>query len=394
MADPATAAGFRVVCGDALEILRDLEPDRFLCCITSPPYYGLRDYGAEGQIGLEPTPEEYVSRLVAVFREVRRVLHPAGTLWLVLGDTWWGSWGNFGARTGRQRPRASEHWDRPAYEGPGGFRGRPPTAGRHAVLKPKDLVGAPWRVAFALQEDGWWLRSCVVWEKPNVLPEGVKDRPVESHEYVFLLAKGERYYYDCEAMREPRRPGCPAGGGRLRSVWSVFTTGFSAREYGIEDADHYAVFPEELAARCIVLSTPEAGVCPECGRPWRRVVEEGPPDRGWQRACGGDSEGCYFGASRKACPAVGVQSAGDAKTSILRSLRRRVTVGWEPSCGCGSDPIPAEVLDPFCGSGTTLAVAVRLGRRAVGIDINPAYCRIAEARAGREARQLRLPLVT
>lgn len=351
MADPATAAGFRVVCGDALEILRDLEPDRFLCCVTSPPYYGLRDYGAEGQIGLEPTPEEYVSRLVAVFREVRRVLHPAGTLWLVLGDTWWGSWGNFGARTGRQRLRASEHWDRPAYDGPGGFRSRPPTAGRHAVLKPKDLVGAPWRVAFALQEDGWWLRSCVVWEKPNVLPEGVKDRPVESHEYVFLLAKGERYYYDCEAMREPRHPGCPAGGGRLRSVWSIPGAGFSAREYGVEDADHYAVFPEELAARCVVLSTPDAGVCPECGRPWRRVVEEGPPDRGWQRACGGDSEGCYFGASRKACPRLESRARATPKRAFCGACGAASRWAGSPPAGAAPTRSPPRFWIRFAGRG-------------------------------------------
>jgi len=371
---------FRVICGDALEALGGLESDRFLCCVTSPPYYGLRDYGVAGQIGLEPTPEEYVSRLVAVFREVRRVLHPAGTLWLVLGDTWWGSWGGFGARSGGQRPRVSECWDRPAYWGPGGFRGRPPTAGGHAVLKPKDLVGAPWRVAFALQEDGWWLRSCVVWEKPNALPESVGDRPVESHEYVFLLAKGERYYYDCEAVREPRRPGGEAGGGRLRSVWSIPAAGFSAHEYGVEDADHYAVFPEELVARCVALSTPDAGVCPRCGAPWVRRVERvdaGFADRTFRSAYDGGSGHTH----------------GRGKSTLSRVIFSR-TLSWEPSCSCGAAPAPAEVLDPFCGSGTTLAVAVRLGRRAFGIDINPAYCRIAEARAEREARQLRLPLAT
>ncbi|MEW5935204.1 MAG: site-specific DNA-methyltransferase [Bacillota bacterium] len=370
---------FRVICGDALEALGGLESDRFLCCVTSPPYYGLRDYGVAGQIGLEPTPEEYVSRLVAVFREVRRVLHPAGTLWLVLGDTWWGSWGNFGARTGGQRRRASECWDRPAYWGPGGFRGRPPMAGRHAVLKPKDLVGAPWRVAFALQQDGWWLRSCVVWEKPNALPESARDRPAESHEYVFLLVKGERYYYDCEGVREPRRPDGEAGGGRLRSVWSIPAAGFSAHEYGVEDADHYAVFPEELVARCVALSTPDAGVCPRCGAPWVRRVERvdaGLADRTFRSPYDGGSGHTH----------------GRGKSTLSRLVSAR-TLGWEPSCSCGAAPVPAEVLDPFCGSGTTLAVAVRLGRRAFGIDINPAYCRIAEARAGREARQLRLPLV-
>lgn len=336
-----------MVCGDALEILRDLEPDRFLCCVTSPPYYGLRDSGAEGQIGLEPTPEEYVSRLVAVFREVRRVLHPAGTLWLVLGDTWWGSWGNFGARTGRQRPRVSERWDRPAYEGPGGFRGRPPTAGRHAVLKPKDLVGAPWRVAFALQEDGWWLRSCVVWEKPNALPESARDRPAESHEYVFLLAKGGRYYYDCEAVREPRRPGGEAGGGRLRSVWSIPAAGFSAGERGVEGADHYAVFPEELVARCVALSTPEAGVSPNAGRRgsagsrrWMRALPTGRSGRrtmvapgtgtgGGSPRCPGSFPRSRFSGSLPA-PAGPTPFPRKCSTrSAARARRLRSPSGWD-----------------------------------------------------------------
>lgn len=372
--------GFRVVCGDALEVLRELEPDRFSCCVTSPPYYGLRDYRAEGQIGLEANPEEYAGRLLAVFREVRRVLHPAGTLWLVLGDTWWGSWGNFGARAGKQRARTCERWGRPSYEGPGGFRDRPPTAGKHAVLKRKDLAGIPWRVALALQEDGWWLRSCVIWEKPNTLPESVRDRPAESHEYVFLLARSERYYYDCDAISEPRKPGRGGSGGRLRSVWSIPTAGFSAREYGVCDVDHYAVFPEELAARCVALSTPGAGVCPECGAPWVRRVERadaGFADRTFRSPYDGGSGHTH----------------GRGKSTLSKVVSSQ-TVRWEPSCSCGAAPVPAEVLDPFCGSGTTLAVAVRLGRRALGIDINPAYCRITEARAGREAKQLRLPLVT
>lgn len=264
--------------GDALDVLRTI-PDGFIhTCVTSPPYWGLRDYGVEGQIGLEPTPEEYVERLVEVFREVRRVLRDDGTLWLNLGDSYYGSWGNYQPTgKGGQRPKHTERFQRRAYEGKTDWR--PPTSYRHDKLKPKDLVGIPWRVAFALQEDGWYLRSDIIWHKPNAMPESVKDRPTKAHEYIFLLAKSERYYYDADAIKEPlscpNAKGIAFGGTKYpnvtrrqysgnkydaarikgrnkRTVWTVSTKPFKGA--------HFAVFPPDLIEPCILAGCPEGGI--------------------------------------------------------------------------------------------------------------------------------------
>src|ERR1700733_11575609 len=187
--------------GDVLARLRELSDESVHCVITSPPYWGLRDYGVEGQLGLESSPEEYVRKLVDVFRQVRR----DGTVWLNIGDTYYGSWGNYGGQNrGQGSQREIIHGSavpNPAYDGLESYR--PPSASPHPILKPKDLVGIPWRLAAALQADGWWLRSDVIWAKPNPMPESVTDRPTKSHEYLFLLSKSERYYYDYEAIRQP-----------------------------------------------------------------------------------------------------------------------------------------------------------------------------------------------
>jgi DNA modification methylase len=162
-------------CGDALEVLQTLPADSVQCCVTSPPYWGLRDYGVAGQIGLEATVEEFLSRLVEVFREVRRVLRPDGTAWVNMGDSY--SWGS----------------------------------GR--ALKPKDLIGQPWALAFALRADGWYLRRDIIWHKPNPMPESTRDRPTTAHEYLFLLSKSASYFYDADAIKEPVTGGAHARGG-------------------------------------------------------------------------------------------------------------------------------------------------------------------------------------
>jgi len=189
----------RLVCGDALEQLRLLPDESVQCCITSPPYWGLRDYGIAGQLGLERTPEEYVAKLVKVFREVRRVLRDDGTFWLNLGDCYHsgdcGGYRKDSHRWENSHMQAMAHGTHMEAVSPN----RLPQAG----LKDKDLVGIPWRVAFALQADGWWLRSDIIWSKPNPMPESVTDRPTKAHEYLFLLTKSARYYYDAEAIREP-----------------------------------------------------------------------------------------------------------------------------------------------------------------------------------------------
>jgi DNA modification methylase len=204
---------WRIIEGDCRTVLAGLPERSVQTCVTSPPYFGLRDYGTDGQIGLEPTPDEFVAALVAVFREVRRVLRDDGTVWLNLGDSYasGGPGGSSPASTltgggGRYRDGSKQAAMHEATAGP-----RPVAAG----CKPKDLIGIPWMVAFALRADGWYLRSDIIWSKPNPMPESVTDRPTKSHEYLFLLSKGPRYFYDADAVREADG-GRPSGNGFVR----------------------------------------------------------------------------------------------------------------------------------------------------------------------------------
>ena len=372
--------------GDCIAGLRTLPDASVHCCVTSPPYWGLRDYGHDGQIGLESTPEAYVARMVEVFREVRRVLREDGTCWLNLGDSYNGIGGPGKQDGGPIGPTAAVAIV--------GTKGR-----RISGLKPKDLVGIPWRVAFALQADGWWLRQDIIWHKPNPMPESVRDRCTKAHEYVFLLTKSERYYYDAEAVSEASvemsRPqsekrrlqrmnrgvvvagefgqtskGVDGGAAvthvmksgerrNRRSVWTVTTKPYSGA--------HFATMPPDLVEPCIKAGTSEHGCCQDCGSPWVRLTErtklkrERPNahtkrhgDAGTGNSCGNDVAG------------VAVQ-----------------TVGWQKSCDCDSqtpEVVPCTVLDPFAGSGTTLAVAAELGRNAIGCELNPEYIELANQR--------------
>lgn len=220
--------GCHILTGDALMLLKGLEARSVNACITSPPYWGLRDYGILGQIGAETKVDDYISHLVAVFAQVRRVLHDDGTLWLNIGDSY-----TSGGRTWRQtdKKNAAREMD---------YRAPTPEG-----LKPKDLIGVPWRLAFALQADGWYLRSEMIWHKPNGLPESVKDRPSRNHEYIFLLSKNERYYYNYEETREPAVNGSVKA---MRSVWSINTE-------PLKEA-HFAAFPSQLVVRCISAGCP------------------------------------------------------------------------------------------------------------------------------------------
>lgn len=213
--------------GDALNILARLPDNSVQCVITSPPYWGLRDYAIEGQIGHEETLPQFINRLVAVFRQVRRVLADDGTMWLNIGD---------GYTSGNRRYRAPDKKN-PARA----MSVRPDTP---EGLKPKDLIGIPWRLAFALQEDGWFLRSDIVWNKPNAMPESVKDRPARAHEYLFMLTKSERYYYDHEAVKEP------AANNKLRNRRSVWNISTEPSKWA-----HFATFPTTLIEPCILAST-------------------------------------------------------------------------------------------------------------------------------------------
>jgi len=353
------------------------------CCITSPPYFGLRDYGISGQIGLESTTEAYVQALVQVFREVRRVLRPDGTLWLVIGDSYAGS----GAGGGGNR-KGNEHGQHDAFV----------AIGRPSVphgLKPKDLLGIPWRVAFALQHDGWYLRSDVIWHKPNPMPESVTDRPTRAHEYVFLLTKSARYFFDQESVRESyavpyadaqdyaKRWGThggyepanadPKGGGfrgpggfataynpagrNMRTVWTLPTTPYHGA--------HFATMPPALVERCVKAGTSEHGCCVACGAPWVRALER--------------TRLRYDRVTPKTAARIAHHFHGDGVGLHETGWQQqppptRRTVGWHPSCSCPTTTTrPATVLDPFAGSATTLLVARHLHRHAIGLDLSWTY---------------------
>jgi len=316
-----------IVCGDALAQLKELAPDQFDCCVTSPPYWNLRDYGIDGQVGREKTPAAYVAVLVEIFDQVRRTLKPDGTLWLNLGDSYAAAGHGWGGGSFSEASHQSEKC--------GGYKGRkPPDCWS---LKKKDLVGIPWRVAFALQEDGWWLRRDIVWHKPDPMPESCKDRPTTAHEYVFLMSKSEHYYYDAAAIMEATvsageqliQRKTPAGwdtgpgghrglvgryehsapedtlevNGRFRnsrSVWTIPTHAFAGA--------HFATMPEELARRCVLAGSRKGGV----------------------------------------------------------------------------------VLDPFAGAGTTGVVAKEAGRGFLGIELNPEYIVLAERRIAKVGYQPKL----
>jgi DNA modification methylase len=377
----------RIIQGDCLEGLRTLPDASVHCCVTSPPYWGLRDYGHDGQIGLESTPEAYVARMVEVFREVRRVLRDDGTCWVNLGDSYAATTKQSG-RNDHDRPHNGEA--RGTYDvGTAGAKTKLRVS--LGTLKPKDLVGIPWRVAFALQADGWWLRQDIIWHKPNPMPESVRDRCTKAHEYVFLLTKSERYYYDAEAIKEPsswgrvndpawnaaraatnEKKGCgnrngkstgfaewqPDQGRNRRSVWTVTTKPYSGA--------HFAVMPADLVEPCIKAGCPEQ-CCPVCGRGWDRVVEK-------QRTATRPGNESKYGTPEE-------DIRGGSVTLRERHLVSTQTLGWKPACDCATTgTIPGTVLDPFAGSGTTLAVAAELGRSGIGCELNPDYIKLAEER--------------
>ena len=419
----AGTAPWSVIQGDCVAGMRTLPDGCVHCCVTSPPYYGLRDYGTatweggdpecdhkapeqtrgvnspkqrtqnggEGasrsmfcvkcgavridqQIGLEDTPENYVAKLVGVFREVRRIMRDDGTLWINIGDT-------FAANRAYQVPSTKGGPKHAPAQGFTGSAMRVP-----AGIKPKDLLGIPWMLAFALRADGWYLRSEIIWHKPSPMPSSVRDRPTTAHEQVFLLAKQPRYFYDAQAIAEKAKTSTRdrlaqnveaqtgshrANGGaktngtmravggetaNKRSVWRIASRGFRGA--------HFACYPPKLVEPCVLAGTSARGVCPACGAPWAREVKK---DR------------------RATRPGTGSKATGDTLTDGNRDPERHVTttetVGWNPSCGCDAgEAVGAIIFDPFAGSGTTLAVAVDHGRRGLGTELNADYLTLIEAR--------------
>ncbi len=378
-----------VLTGDAVEQLQTLPTESVQCCVTSPPYWGLRDYSTNGQLGLEKTPEEYVAKLVEVFREVRRVLRKDGTLWLNMGDSYSSDikGQNNNGEGGSTLTSGARPHVRAAYNDGRGREARKVQTG----LKPKDLCGIPWRVAFALQADGWWLRSDIIWAKPNPMPESVTDRPTKSHEYLFLLTKSANYFYDAEAIKEKAvegldlgilrsikaangqgptdrasidkrlatgidiREGNPTGNRNKRSVWTVATAPYPEA--------HFATYPPDLIKPCIMAGTSAKGCCAKCGAPWERIV--------------------YVTRSKDLTRHTGRAAVGcDDRTDgdRPRMLSETKTLGWQPTCKCEADIQPCTVVDPFAGSGTTGMVALELGRKAILIELNPKYCELIRQR--------------
>lgn len=388
------------------------------CVVTSPPYFGLRSYsGGAAEIGQEASPEQFVEVMVRVFREVHRVLRDDGTLWLNLGDSYAND-GKWGGHTGGKHVKA-------LHCSPIGRNKR------YTGLKPKSLIGIPWRVALALQADGWILRQEIIWNKTNAMPESVRDRPTCAHEQIFLFSKRPHYFYDSEAIAEPsaedryrgasftrgktlaaaeashrvsRRERIELDTRNKRSVWSVGV--------GRYRGAHFATFPPPLIEPCILAGTSSHGCCSFCGAPWKRVTRRSgeldarrPQSR---RALEIFEQAGLTPAHAQALRAVGLADAGqnratmsgtgrnasevqrlanEAKSALNGYARefllgRIETDGWKPNCRCqnADAPMPCTVLDPFSGAGTTALVALQHGRRAVGIELNPRYIAIAEQR--------------
>lgn len=384
-----------VILNDVMRGLAEQHDGKFQTCITSVPYWGQRDYGFEGQIGLEQTLGEHIQNLVEVFREVRRTLRHDGTLWLNYGDSFAGAVNGRSADDTKAAGNDDrKHVDKPmSGVGPVDDNDNPMALFMKSI-KERDLIAAPWSLALALRGDGWYLRQCVIWSKPNPKPESTKMRPATSHEYVFLFSKSPDYFFDMEAVKEPAAVG--EARRNLRSVWTINVQPFKGA--------HFATFPEELVRICVEATTPAGGCCVTCGTPYERVTKKGDPDREHQRASGGNAEGEYHGQATKAYEEGRAENASDLKRRILRGMRPTHTLGWCKVCHCeeprgvsdlqtllesdakgpavhlntdGKVFARSVVLDPFGGSGTVGLVANRLGRDAVLIEAKEEYAVMA-----------------
>jgi len=314
----------RIIIGDCRDVLPTLPDQSVHCCVTSPPYFGLRDYGVDGQIGLEPTPDDFVGEMVKVFREVRRVLREDGTLWLNLGDSY-----ATGTTAGRQQsPNPGVGANNPDAQNSVARIGTPDG------LKTKDLIGIPWRVAFALQADGWYLRQDIIWAKPNPMPESVTDRCTKSHEYIFMLSKSARYYYDSDAIKEP----------------AIYA------ELGYKDAETYA------------------------GKHHKTDKQ-----RGHSRRHAGFSDRWDSMSREEQCS--GTRNKRDVWTVATKPFPDAHFATFPPKliepCILAGCPIGGTVLDPFNGAGTTGLVSVKHGRKYIGVELNPEYAAMAEKRIAR-----------
>jgi DNA modification methylase len=402
-------------------------------CVTSPPYWGLRDYEVEGQIGLEKTPEEYVARMVEVFREVGRILKPHGTLWLNIGDAYSGSWGNYHPNSppGKhgQRLKENARWNRPAYDSQ---KFLPPTA-NCPNLKPKDLVGMPWMLAFALRSDGWWLRQDIIWHKPNAMPESVKDRCTKAHEYLFLLSKSEHYFYDWETIKEPASLDSHARYARGRSNSHKYADGGPGNQTIARSLDHMLkpagwhnseLYEGQWPGKPHLPDNYNGSLPGGNGGPGQdrrsrndrtaspKVESRDVRDRasasyrmgrepGWRKRAPGVTP-------KSAVPGSGIKANESFHEAIggLVDVRNKRSVWSIPSegfsgahfatfpkalvtpCILAGSRVGDVVIDPFAGTFTTAIVAKNLGRSYVMIEISPAYVEMGKKRFKKETAQL------
>ncbi len=407
----------KIIHGDALEILKQSPSESVQMCVTSPPYWGLRSYGhyemqqiwgtiedfvppkkhknrwkirllwraAErggvmspnkktwiGALGLEPTPELYIQHMVQIFRELRRVLRNDGTLWLNIGDSYCSTAPGTNAPPLRQEGVLSGVKESTANARIN-YRNQTPDG-----MKPKDLVGIPWMLAFALRADGWYLRSDIIWHKPNPMPESVTDRPTKAHEYIFLLTKSAKYYYDAEAIKikgsgnkwgkySNLKYGDMQGiKGKMQSTKSLTKDEYLEKYQTVNKRTiwtvptqpmpqaHFATFPEKLIESCILAGTSAKGCCVECGSPWERVVD-------------------YKANYEKREPA---HTPNNCPTKVDSTGWKPPTInqlGWQPTCKCNVGTEPCVVLDPFGGAMTTAIVAYKHGRKFIMIDLSKTY---------------------
>lgn len=341
-----------VIQGDCLEMLKTMPDKSINCCVTSPPYYGLRDYGVDGQIGLEETPEAYVSKLIEVFREVRRVLKDDGTLWLNIGDSYCNSNGFARANASFQRERRN---NAPAND-------RNLDALHFAGYKTKDLIGIPWMIAFALRDDGWYLRQDIIWHKPNPMPESVKDRCVKSHEYIFLLSKKPHYYFDYEAIQEESKWGADKRANQGRIEYDGKRV-----EGGVKDTK---------AQRSFVSITDKRNKRDvwETEEEYKNLSYNGQSNHSMhERRAEGLPDIEYEKRNKRDVWSITTQAIKEAHFATFPEKLIEPCI----LAGCPTEGI---VLDPFFGSGTTGRVANKLNRHYIGIELNPEYIGIAQKR--------------
>lgn len=339
----------QILVGDCIDMMRTLPAQSVHTCVTSPPYFGLRDYGVEGQIGLEETPAEFIARLVAVFREVRRVLRDDGTIWVNMGDSYAGSWGahgrddmGVGVSTISQRQVMASQ--------------RKAKATTHAEYKPKDLMGMPWRLAFALQDDGWYLRQDIIWHKPNPMPESTRDRCTKAHEYLFLLSKSRRYHCDMQAIREPA-----AESSIARWAQDVESQVGSDRVPGKTNGMMKAV----------------GGV-----RSKRDSFQRDDSKR--EQAIPGQSKGTHRPDRAESNWDIATRNKRSVWTVPTQEFKGAHFATFPPDlirpCILAGAPRSGVVLDPFGGAGTTALVSMQEGRRSILCELNPEYAALARTR--------------